>query len=125
MRNLLALALSPLLSLSLVAQTPGVAWVTDRIREPLRRAADAADIPDDVWPDGVEHASETEVGDDVDRVAALQLSDPGDLPALKKSLTAQWQLVEPVNNKPVARVEVRGPAVAANVVAVLHHHTLS
>src|SRR3989454_5875133 len=54
------------------------------------------------------------------RVAALQLSDPGDLPALKKSVTTQWQLVEPVDNKPVARVEVRGPAIAANVVAVLH-----
>ena len=69
----------------------------------------------------VGHAVERpDVGDDVDRVAALGLEDESELPAVDQPVALERQIVDGVHDEAVARIVVRRPLAVGDVVAVLH-----
>ena len=88
--------------------------------EPFIDSADRRNRSSDVRPQRIRDAIYSAVaGDDVDRTGALHLNDRRELPAFKKRIAVEWQVVNPVDDKPVTGVKIRKPAIAAKVVAVL------
>src|SRR5262245_12115477 len=86
--------------------------------------ADSADRADQVWSERHRPGEAVDVGDDVDRVATLQLGDAGKLPAFDQAIAFEGQFVKPVDDEPMAGVEIRQPTIPTDVEAVLHDHAL-
>src|SRR5215813_742923 len=100
--------------------------VADRVREP-QVGADIADNvyrADQVRSERHRPGEAVDVGDDVDRVSTLQLCDAGKLPAFDQSIAFEGQFVKPVDDEPMAGVEIRHRTIPTDVEAVLYDHAL-
>src|SRR5262245_49343880 len=98
--------------------SPRIARIAHRCGEPLIDTARHCDRPNHVRPDRSEAGERGYVqcadagarnrkrvaGQDIHRVAALQLSDSRKLPALNKAASAEGKLVDRVHDETVSRV---------------------
>src|SRR5262245_12137480 len=100
--------------------------IADCVREPQVGAdfADYVDRADQVWSERHRPGETVDVGDDVDRIATLQLGDAGKLPAFDQAIAFKGQFVKQVDDEPVASVEIRHPTIPTEVEAVLYDHAL-
>src|SRR5262249_35834133 len=82
--------------------------IADCVSEPQVGAgfADDVDCANQVRSERRSPGETVNVGDDVDRVATLQLGDARNLPALDQAIAFEGQFVKPVDDEAMARVEI-------------------
>src|SRR5262245_21242096 len=100
--------------------------IADGVREPQVGTdfADNVDRADQVWSESHRPGEAVDAGDDVDRVATLQLGDAGNLPTFDQAIAFEGQFVKPVDDEPIAGVEIRHRTIPTDVEAVLYDHAL-
>ena len=77
--------------------------------------------PQNAWPDDGRASGQRRItGDNVQRIAGLQLHDGRELPSLNRPIAAKWQSVNPAYYEPVARVKVRQATTIADIITILY-----